>query len=83
MALEKKEIEYVRDIHVDGRMTFIREVIIYEDGVEIARRGIERVEIFPDTDITNKSDYVKRVAGAVLTDEIKAAWNTKKNIGGE
>ncbi len=49
--------------------------IINEDGIELSRSFHRRV-ITPDMDVNDESDEIQRIAAAVWTDDVKAAWQT-------
>ena len=49
--------------------------IINEDGIELSRSFHRRV-ITPDMDVSDESDEIQRIAAAVWTDDVKAAWQT-------
>ena len=49
--------------------------IINEDGIELSRSFHRRV-ITPDMDVNDESDEIQRIAAAVWTDDVKAAWLT-------
>ena len=49
--------------------------IINEDGIELSRSFHRRV-ITSDMDVNDESDEIQRIAAAVWTDDVKAAWQT-------
>ena len=49
--------------------------IINEDGIELSR-SFHRRGITPDMDVNDESDEIQRIAAAVWTDDVKAAWQT-------
>ena len=50
---------------------------IMEDGKEISYSYHRRV-LSPDMDISNESDEIKALAGAIWTDAVKKAWSDKQ-----
>ena len=77
MAITKRtEVDQIR-VTANGNMT-VREILyVEEDGVVIASSMANRT-VEPDADVTNETEDVKAVAGAVHTPERKAAWAEKK-----
>ena len=49
--------------------------IINEDGIELSRSFNRRV-ITQFMDVNYESDEIQRIAAAVWTDDVKAAWQT-------
>ena len=76
MALEKQIKD---DYEVRGEHKHINvrtKTSIMEDGKEISY-SYHRKVLTPDMDISNESDEIKALAGAIWTDVIKKAWSDK------
>ena len=78
MALTKKTTE---DYEVRGEFKTIQKrtkTAIMEDGVEISYK-YHRTSFMCDADVSAESDELKALAGALWTDEIKAAYEASKD----
>jgi len=74
VALTEETVE--DKIEVVGNFKHIQvrtATVIKKDGAEISRT-FHRHVVAPDSDISNESDDVKKLAAEFHTDEIKTAW---------
>jgi len=74
MALEKKTSF---DYEIRGEFKHIQErtkTSVVEDGKELSY-AYSRRALAPDADVSAESDEVKKLAAAVWTDEVVAAWS--------
>jgi len=78
MALTK---EITEDYEVRGEFKTIQKrtrTAIMEDGAEISYK-YNRTSFMCDADVSAESDELKALAGALWTDEIKAAYEASKD----
>ena len=74
MSLTEEKVEDKIEVVGDYKMIHVRTAnVIKRDGVEISRT-FHRHVVAPDSDISNESDDVKKLAAQFHTDEIKTAW---------
>ena len=77
MALSK-EVSY--DYEIRSEFKFIQErekTAVTEDGNELSSSYHRRV-LSPDADVSGESSEVQAIAGALWTDEVKAAYEASK-----
>ena len=76
MAITKEIVDYKLEVVGNYKHIQVRTAtIINEDGIELSRSFHRRV-ITPDMDVNDESDEIQRIAAAVWTDDVKAAWQT-------
>ena len=78
MALTKETTE---DYEVRGEFKTIQKrtrTAIMEDGVEISYK-YNRTSFMCDSDVSNESDELKALAGALWTDAVKKAYEDSKD----
>ena len=74
MSLTEEKVEDKIEVVGDYKMIHVRTAnVVKRDGVEISRT-FHRHVVAPDSDISNESDDVKKLAAQFHTDEIKTAW---------
>ena len=76
MAITKEIVDDKLEVVSNYKHIQVRTAtIINEDGIELSRSFHRRV-ITPDMDVNDESDEIQRIAAAVWTDDVKAAWQT-------
>ena len=76
MAITKEIVDDKLEVVCNYKHIQVRTAtIINEDGIELSRSFHRRV-ITPDMDVNDESDEIQRIAAAVWTDDVKAAWQT-------
>ena len=76
MAITKEIVDDKLEVVSNYKHIQVRTAtIINEDGIELSRSFHRRV-ITPDMDVSDESDEIQRIAAAVWTDDVKAAWQT-------
>ena len=73
MALEKQTLVGSLGVNVNGTINVRTDTVISDDGVE-ASRTFHRKVLAPGDDVSGEDAKVQAVAGAVWTDEVKAAY---------
>ena len=73
MALEKQTLVGSLGVNVNGTINVRTDTVISDDGVE-ASRSFHRKVLAPGDDVSGEDAKVQAVAGAVWTDEVKAAY---------
>tara|TARA_R110002167_G_scaffold32741_2_gene105938 strand:+ start:2924 stop:3181 length:258 start_codon:yes stop_codon:yes gene_type:complete len=84
MALTKTTInDKIEVIHVPAGFTLLQvrtATVVAEDGVELSRT-FHRHVVMPDADLLAEDVDVAAIAGAVFTDEAKAAYAAAQSAG--
>ena len=76
MAITKEIVDDKLEVVSNYKHIQVRTAtIINEDGIELSRSFHRRV-ITQDMDVNDESDEIQRIAAAVWTDDVKAAWQT-------
>ena len=76
MAITKEIVDDKLEVVGNYKHIQVRTATIFnEDGIELSRSFHRRV-ITPDMDVNDESDEIQRIAAAVWTDDVKAAWQT-------
>ena len=73
MALEKQTVVGSLGVNENGTINVRTDTVISDDGVE-ASRSFHRKVLAPGDDVSGEDAKVQAVAGAVWTDEVKAAY---------
>ena len=73
MALEKKTVTGSAEVNENGSINVRTDTVIADDGNEISR-SFHRKVLAPGDDVSGEDAKVQAVAGAVWTDEVKAAY---------
>ena len=73
MALEKQTLVGSLGVNVNGTINVRTDTVISDDGVE-ASRSFHRKVLAAGDDVSGEDANVQAVAGAVRTDEVKAAY---------
>jgi len=73
MALEKKTVTGSTEVAENGSISVRTDTVIVDDGNELSR-SFHRHVVAPGDDVSGESERVQAVAGAVWTDEVKAAY---------
>jgi hypothetical protein len=73
MALEKQTVVGSLGVNENGTINVRTDTVISDDGVE-ASRSHHRKVLAPGDDVSGEDAKVQAVAGAVWTDEVKAAY---------
>ena len=73
MALEKQTLVGSLGVNVNGTINVRTDTVISDAGVE-ASRSFHRKVLAPGDDVSGEDAKVQAVAGAVWTDEVKAAY---------
>ena len=73
MALEKKTVTGQLEIGENGSIGVRTDTVVTDDGTEISR-SFHRKVLAPGNDVSGEDAKVQAVAGAVWTDEVKAAY---------
>ena len=80
MAISKET--QIGKIEVVGKYKSVQvrtDTVIVEDGAELSRK-YHRHSLMPDADISNEHSEVQAVCNAVWTDQVKADYETFKDI---
>ena len=73
MALEKQTVTGSTEVNENGSINVRTDTVIVDDGNELSR-SFHRKVLAPGDDVSGESERVQAVAGAVWTDEVKAAY---------
>ena len=73
MALEKKTVTGQLEVGENGSIGVRTDTVVTDDGNEISR-NLHRKVLAPGDDVSGEDAKVQAVAGAVWTDEVKAAY---------
>jgi hypothetical protein len=73
MALEKKTVTGQIEVGETGTIGLRTDTVVTDDGNEISR-SFHRKVLAPGDDVSGEDAKVQAVAGAVWTDEVKAAY---------
>lgn len=73
MALEKKTVTGQLEVGENGSIGVRTDTVVTDGGNEISRTFHRKV-LAPGDDVTGEDAKVQAVAGAVWTDEVKAAY---------
>jgi hypothetical protein len=73
MALEKKTVTGSTEVAENGSIGVRTDTVVTEDGKELSR-SFHRKVVHPGDDVSGEDARVQAVAGAVWTDEVKAAY---------
>ena len=73
MALEKQTLVGSLGVNENGTIGLRTDTVVTDDGAEISR-NFHRKVLAPGDDVSGEDAKVQAVAGAVWTDEVKAAY---------
>ena len=73
MALEKKTVTGQLEVGENGSISVRTDTVVTDDGKELSR-SFHRHVVHPGDDVSGEDAKVQAVAGAVWTDEVKAAY---------
>ena len=73
MALEKQTVTGQLEVGENGTIGLRTDTVVTDDGVELSRTYHRKV-LAPGDDVSGEDAKVQAVAGAVWTDEVKAAY---------
>ena len=78
MALTKEVINDKYEIVTPFKHIQVRQAtVVSEDGVELSRTFFRKI-LTPDMDVSGEPQEIQDMASALWKDEVKAAWDTKR-----